>query len=58
MGKGFTVNTQKYHINFISQNASHAMQKKHRVKDNKQKMSIPSYVNIYTYVICDENDSK
>ena len=29
-----------------------------RVEDNKKRMSIASYINIYTYVICDENDSK
>ena len=28
------------------------------VEDNKQRMNIANFVNIYTYFICDENDSK
>ena len=30
------------------------------VKDNKERMNIPNFINIYanTYIICDENDSK
>ena len=29
-----------------------------RVKDNKKRMSKASYINMYIYVICGENDSK
>ena len=32
--------------------------KNNRVEDNKKRMGIASYINIYTYVTCDENDSK
>ena len=36
--------------------------KKIRVEDNKKKMNVASYINIYTnlctYVICDEHESK
>ena len=36
--------------------------KNNTVKDNKKRMNIANvitiYTNIYTYIICDENDSK
>ena len=32
--------------------------KKNRVENNKKRMSIASYIKIYTYVMCYENDSK
>ena len=38
------------------------MQKNIAVEDNKKRMNMANfiniYTNIYTYVICDENDSK
>ena len=27
-------------------------------EDNKQRMNIANFVNTYTYIICDKNDSK
>ena len=47
---------------FISQNVLHAMQKKHYSEDNKKRMNMANFINIYThlytYIICDKNDSK
>ena len=45
---------------FVFQNAQHAMQKNPSELrlDNKKRMSIASYINIYNYVKCDKNDSK
>ena len=38
------------------------MQKNIAVEDNKKRMNIANFINIYTniyiYIICDENDSK
>ena len=28
------------------------------VEDNKKRMSITTYTNLYTYIICDKNESK
>ena len=28
------------------------------VEDNKKRMNITNFINIYTYIICDKNDSK
>ena len=32
--------------------------RKNRVEDNKKRMNIASYINVYTLAICDKNDSK
>ena len=47
---------------FISQNVSCNAEKNITVEDNKKRMNITNfiniYTNIYTYIICDKNDSK
>ena len=38
------------------------MQEKHYSEDNKKRMNMANFINIYThlytYIICDKNDSK
>ena len=31
---------------------------KNRVEDNKERINIASYINVYTLATCDKNDSK
>ena len=56
--KKSTINSKKYFC--ISQNIQYAMQKNITVEDNKKRMNIANFTNIYTdiytYIICDEND--
>ena len=46
----------------ISQNIFSYLRKINTVEDNKKRMNITNfiniYANIYTYIICDKNDSK
>ena len=53
--------TYQFHKTFfISQKVLQAMQKNIAVKDNKKRMNINNfiniYANIYTCIICDKND--
>ena len=58
--KNRLINFTKYF--FLSQNVQHAAQKNITVENNKIRMNITNfinrYTNIYTYIVCDENDSK
>ena len=70
---GFTKNTQKYQYHSAMKQSTHQFhkisfhiskclacisEKNIAVEDNKKRMNIAKFINIYTYIICDENDSK
>ena len=52
--------THQFHkISFhISKCLACISEKNIAVEDNKKRMNIAKFINIYTYIICDENDAK